>query len=58
MHSGHKSVYINDIYEAGLTNDKLPLLFLESQNAQCAIKVNDDISKRVDIKNIVMQGTV
>ena len=25
---------INDLYEAGLNNDKLPLLFLENQNAK------------------------
>ena len=28
---------INDIYETGFNNDKLPLLFLENQNAQIAI---------------------
>jgi hypothetical protein len=41
---------INDIYDAGLTNDKLPLLFLENVNGQCAIKVNDGKSKRINIK--------
>ena len=49
---------INDIYDAGLTNDKLPLLFLENMNAQCAVKVNNCKSKRIDIKNTIMQGTV
>ena len=29
---------INDLYEAGLNNDKLPLLFLENQNAKVAAK--------------------
>ena len=31
---------INCLYEAGLQNDKLPLLFLENNNAQVAIKTN------------------
>ena len=29
---------INDIYEAGLQNDKLPLLFMENSNAKVAAK--------------------
>ena len=49
---------INDLYEAGLKNDKLPLLFLENQNAKVAVKTSQGISKRVNIKNIVMQGSV
>ena len=49
---------INDIYEAGLQNDKLPLLFLENSNAKVAVKTSNGISQRIDIKNIVMQGSV
>ena len=49
---------INDIYEAGLDNDKLAILYKENQNAACAVKVNDVLSKRFNMKNIVMQGTV
>ena len=49
---------INDIYEAGMTNDKLPLLFKMNQNAKVAIKTVQGITKRKDIKNIIMQGTV
>ena len=49
---------INDIYDAGLQNDKLPLLFLETRNGKCAVKVNEGKSKRFDIENIIMQGTV
>ena len=30
---------INDLFYAGLDNDKLPLLFLENQNAKCAVKL-------------------
>ena len=49
---------INDIYEAGLKNDKLSLLFLENQNANISIKTHGGKSKRFRIKNIIMQGTV
>jgi hypothetical protein len=31
---------IIDLYEAGLNNDKLPLLFLENRNAQIAVKTS------------------
>ena len=34
---------INDIYETGFDNDKLPLLFLENQNAMIAVKTNRNI---------------
>ena len=49
---------INDLYEAGLTNDKLPLLFKMNMNAQVAIKTSQGITERTDIKNIIMQGSV
>ena len=49
---------INDIYESGLKNDKLSLLFLENQNAKISIKTPGGKSKRFSIKNIIMQGTV
>ena len=48
---------INDLYDAGLKNDKLPLLFLENKNAKVAVKTSLGLSKRVNISNIVMQGT-
>ena len=46
---------INDLFDAGLQNDKLPLLYLENCNAKVAIKSAKGISKRIDIKNIIMQ---
>ena len=49
---------INDIFETGFDNDKLPLLFLENQNAMIAVKTPTGVSKRVPIKNVIMQGTV
>ena len=49
---------INSLYEAGLRNDKLPLLFLENENAQVAVKSNGELSTRKSIKQIIMQGSV
>ena len=49
---------INDLYDTGFCNDKLPLLFLENKNAKNAVKTTTGISNRESINNIVMQGTV
>ena len=49
---------VNCLFEAGLQNDKLPLLFLENANAQVAVKTSAGLSKRVSINNIIMQGSV
>ena len=49
---------VNDVFEAGLQNDKLPLLFLENSNAKVAVKTPNGISERINIKNIIMQGSV
>ena len=49
---------INALFSAGFQNDKLPLLFLENRNAQVAIKTPGGISKRTNISNIIMQGSV
>ena len=49
---------INSLYEAGLQNDKLPLLFLENRNAQVAVKTQGGLSQRVNIPKIIMQGSV
>ena len=49
---------INDIFDAGLVNDKLALLYLGNQNAKIAIKTQDGKSERINIKNIIMQSTM
>jgi hypothetical protein len=49
---------INALYEAGLTNDHLNLLYLENKNAQVAIKINNKLSRRINVKDVVMQGSV
>ena len=49
---------INDIYEAGLNNDKLCLLYYSNLRARIAMKNSNGISERVIIEKTVMQGTV
>ena len=49
---------VNDLYESGLKNDKLTLLFKMNQSAQVAIKTAHGITQRVNISNVIMQGTV
>ena len=49
---------INDVYENGFQNDKLPLLVRENENAQVAIKTSKGLTRRIDISNVIMQGTV
>ena len=49
---------INSLYENGLTNDTLNLLYEENKNAQVSIKVNNKLTKRINIKDIIIQGSV
>ena len=49
---------INDLFENGFQNDKLPLLFKENSNANIAVKSATGMSNRTSIQNVVMQGTV
>merc|ERR1719319_1043148 len=49
---------INDLFDAGCTDDKLVLMHLENQNAQVAMKTSAGITERESIGNMIMQGTV
>ena len=49
---------INDVYENGFQNDKLPLLVKENEDAQVAIKTAQGLTKRISINDVIMQGTV
>ena len=49
---------INDLYDNGFTNDKLPLLLNENVDAQIAVKTASGITRRTTISDVVMQGTV
>ena len=49
---------INDLWDAGIRNDKLALLYLENESAQIAIKTASGTTERSTIHNKIMQGTV
>ena len=49
---------INYLYEAGLTNDKLCLIYYSNRTARIAIKTPNGMSERFSIYEKVMQGTV
>ena len=49
---------INSLYEAGLDNDQLNLLYIENNNAQIAVKVNGKLSTRINVKDVIMQGSI
>ena len=49
---------LHSLYEAGVTNDKLNLPYIENKQAQMAVKINNQLTMRVSIKDIVMQGSV
>ena len=49
---------INCLYESGLRNEKLPLLFMENNNAQVVVKTNGELSTRINIKDSIMQGSI
>ena len=49
---------INSLYENGLKNDQLNLLYIENINAEVAVKVNNGLSQRFPVNNVVMQGSV
>ena len=49
---------INDLWDAGIQDDKLVLLFLENQNANIAIKTASGTTDRMNIHNKIMHGTV
>ena len=49
---------IDSLYEAGITNDHLNLLYIENKNAQIAVKINNKLSSRISVHDVVMQGSV
>ena len=49
---------INDLYEAGLQNDWLTLLFKINQHAQIAVKTPFGLTERETMRKFIMQGTV
>ena len=49
---------VNDAYDFGFQNNKLPLVHLANESAQIAVKSSTGISERTTISNSIMQGTV
>ena len=49
---------INSLYEAGIDNDYLNLLYIDNRNANIAVKINNQLSSRISVKDVVMQGSV
>ena len=49
---------IKALFEAGLDNEKLNLLYIENKNASIAVKVNSKLSMRLNVKDVIMQGSV
>ena len=49
---------INDMVASGFKNDKLTLLYEENVNAKIAVKTKSGITKRINLSEIIMQGTV
>ena len=47
---------INDLYDAGLKNDKLVLLYESNKTANIAIRTSSGTTDRFSISNAVMQG--
>ena len=48
---------INSLYENGLDNDLLNLLYIEKKEAEITIKVNNKLTERVKVNDIIMQGS-
>ena len=48
----------NALYEAGLDSYLLNILYLENRNANIAVKVNNNITTRINVTNVEMQGSV
>ena len=49
---------INSLYDAGLTNNMLNLLYIENKTASIAVKVNNTLSDRKNVQNVEIQGSV
>ena len=46
---------INSLYEEGITDEYLNLLYIENKNA---VKINNKLSTRISFQDVVTQGSV
>ena len=49
---------INDLYDSGLRNDKLNLIYHANEIERIAIKTSSETTESFSIEDVVMQGTV
>ena len=49
---------INSLYEAGLQDDRLNILYIENKTANIAVKIYNKVSRRTPVNKVVMQGSV
>ena len=49
---------INDLYEAGITDDKLALIYKSNETNKVAVKTPSGMTERIEMKNLVLQGEI
>ena len=49
---------LNDLYEGGMTDDNLSILYEANKKVKVAVKTPHGLTKRVDIEKIILQGDV
>ena len=49
---------INDLYEAGIEDDNLALIYKSNETNQIAVKTPSGMSERVEINRLVLQGEI
>jgi hypothetical protein len=46
------------LFEAGVKSELLNILFIENKNAKVAVKINRQLTKRVEVHEVEMQGII
>ena len=49
---------INDLYEAGVTDDNLALIYKSNENNRVAVKTPCGMTERTELKRLVLQGEI
>ena len=47
---------LSDIYDTGVTDDNLSLLYEANKDIEMAVKTNNGLTERQSIENVVLQG--
>ena len=48
----------NSFYDAGMNNGSFNLLYLENERARVAVKINNQITKRISVQDVELQGSI